>query len=105
MPKAYLIGPGDKRRRKRAKSSKRERQMNPVTPGSERPRPARRRNPATMPPVSATLEGLRTLYDRDTLSEEDALNLICDPREGEPGYWRKSLYADFGNWPKRRISR
>jgi len=87
MPKAYLIGPGDKPRRKRVKSSKRERRKNPVAPASEQPQPfPQMRTLATVPGVGAVLKRARTPYDRDTLSEEEALNLICDAREAEPAY-------------------
>jgi hypothetical protein len=87
MPKAYLIGPADKRRRKSAKSSKRERRINPVAPASERPQPfPQMRTLGTVPGVSAVLKRARTPYDRNPLSEEEALNLICDAREDEPAY-------------------
>src|SRR5947208_17137240 len=100
MPKAYLLGPADKRRRKSAKSLKRERRgknpvaKNPVAPASEQPQPLpHMRRLADVAGVNAVLKRARTPYDRDPLSEEEALNLICDAREAEPAYRMKNLYA------------
>ena len=89
MPKAYLIGPADKRRRKSAESSKRGRRLlrNPVAPASEQPQPfPQMRTLATVPGVNAVLKRARTPYERNPLNEEEALNLICDAREDEPAY-------------------
>ena len=90
MPKAYLIGPADKRQRKSAKRSKRgTRRMarNPVAPASEYPQPLpHMRRLAEVPGVNAVLKRAKTPYDRKPLSEDEALNLICDAREAEPAY-------------------
>ena len=92
MPKAYLIGPADKRRRKSAKRSKRETRRsrvakNTVAPASEYPQPlSQMRRLAEVPGVNAVLKRSRTPYDRNPLSGEEALNLICDAREDEPAY-------------------
>ena len=89
--KARLISgsePAGKGRRKSAKRSKREtRRMarNPGAPASEYPQPLpHMRRLAEVPGVNAVLKRARTPYDPNPLSEEEALNLICDAREDEP---------------------
>jgi len=41
---------------------------------------------AEVPGVNAVLKRAKTPYDRKPLSEDEALNLICDARECEPAY-------------------
>jgi len=61
--------------------------MNPVAPASEQPQPFPQMwTLATVPGVGAVLKRARTPYDGNPLSEEEALNLICDAREDEPAY-------------------
>ena len=100
--KARLISgsaPVGKGRRKSAKRSKREtRRMarNPVAPGSDYPQPLpHMRRLAEVPGVNAVLKRARTPYDRDPLSEEEALNLICDAREDEPAYPIEKLVKKY----------
>jgi hypothetical protein len=44
-----------------------------------------------VPGVEAILERARSPYVNNPLSEEEALNLICDAREDEPTYPIKKL--------------
>ena len=72
------------RRRRLAKSA--------VAPGGpiSRPLPQLRRL-ADVPGVNAILQRARSPYVHDPLSEDEALNLICDAREDEPTYPIKKL--------------
>jgi len=60
---------------------------NPAAPASESPQtfPQERRL-ATIPGVIAVLKRARIPYKRHPLSEDEALNLICDARKDEPSF-------------------
>ncbi|PYV17737.1 MAG: hypothetical protein DMG21_07340 [Acidobacteria bacterium] len=46
---------------------------------------------AEVPGVEAVLERARTPYRKKPLSEDEALNLVCDAREDEPHFPIKHL--------------
>jgi hypothetical protein len=50
---------------------------------------------ASVPGVAAVLERARTPYRKNPLSEDEALNLICDARSGEPTYPLEKLLKKF----------
>ena len=65
---------------------------NPVSPveGSPMPFPQLRKI-AEVPGVEAVLERARTPYRKRPLSDDEALNLVCDAREDEPHFPIKKL--------------
>jgi hypothetical protein len=65
---------------------------NPVSPGGPIPPPfPQMRRLSEVPGVEAILERARSPYVRKPLTEDEALNLICDAREDEPTYPIKKL--------------
>jgi hypothetical protein len=50
---------------------------------------------ATVPGVAAVLDRARTPYRKNPLSEDEALNLICDARSDEPTYPLEKLLKKF----------
>ena len=50
---------------------------------------------ATVPGVGAILKRARTPYKKNPLTEDEALNLICDARSDEPTYPIKELVKKF----------
>lgn len=46
---------------------------------------------ASTPGVVAVLDRVRTPYRKNPLSEDEALNLVCDAREDEPHFPLKKL--------------
>ena len=85
-----------KARKHAAKDRRRRRIKNPVNPaeGSAMPFPQLRRI-ETAPGVIAVLERARTPYRENPLSEDEALNLVCDAREDEPHFPLKKLLKKF----------
>lgn len=82
--------------RKHAAKNHRRRIKNPVNPveGSAMPFPQLRRIVST-PGVAAVLDRARTPYRENPLSEDEALNLVCDAREDEPHFPLKKLLKKF----------
>jgi hypothetical protein len=58
-------------------------------------------NPARAPGVGAVLRRARTPYKRNPLSEDEALNLVCDARSDEPTYLIEKLFKKFGDGLER----
>jgi len=54
-----------------------------------------RRPIASVPGVAAVLERARTPYRKNPLSEDEALNLICDARSDEPTYPLEQLLKKY----------
>jgi hypothetical protein len=52
---------------------------------------------ASAPGVAAVLERARIPYRKRPLTEDQALNLICDARSDEPTYPLEKLLKKFGN--------
>ena len=50
---------------------------------------------ASVPGVAAVLDRARTPYRKNPLSEDEALNLICDARSDEPTYPLEKLLKKF----------
>jgi hypothetical protein len=68
----------------------------PVASLDERFQPvAQTRALASVSGVAALLERARTPYRKNPLSEDEALNLICDARSGEPTYPLENLLKKF----------
>jgi hypothetical protein len=79
-------------RTKRVKRSK-----NPVATVDERLYPSAQLRPiASVPGVAAVLRRARTPYRNNPLTEDEALNLICDARSDEPTYPLEKLLKKFG---------
>ena len=49
----------------------------------------------SVPGVAAVLERARTPYRKNPLSEDEALNLICDARSDEPTYPLEKLLKKY----------
>jgi hypothetical protein len=52
---------------------------------------------ASVPGVNAVLKRAQTPYKRNPLSEDEALNLVCDARSHQPAYPIKKLLRKFGH--------
>jgi hypothetical protein len=64
-----------------------KRLKNPVAAVDEHVHPFPQLRPiASAPGVAAVLERARTPYRKNPLTEDEALNLICDARSDEPTY-------------------
>ncbi len=50
---------------------------------------------ATVPGVSAVLKRARTPYRKSPLSEDEALNLVCDARKNEPTFPLSKLLRQY----------
>ncbi len=73
-------------------SRRRKRVKNPVSPAGPAPQPFPQfRRLVDVPGVNAILQRARSPYVNNPLSEDEALNLICDAREDEPTYPIKKL--------------
>ncbi|MFZ0961978.1 MAG: hypothetical protein WAO35_13825 [Terriglobia bacterium] len=71
--------------RRNSSTTRRLATKNRVSPAEEHLFPAPRLvSLANAPGVSAVMERARTPYKRHPLSEDEALNLICDARKHEP---------------------
>ncbi len=81
--------------RKPGKASRRIRRIrvkNPVATTRENAHPfPQMRTVASVPGVGAVLKRARTPYKKRPLTEDEALNLICDARSDEPTYPIKKL--------------
>lgn len=78
-------------------SKRRKRRKTPAAVAGENPPPfPQMRRPATVPGVGAVLERARIPYNHRPLSEDDALNLICDARQEEPAYPIEKLLKKLG---------
>ena len=66
---------------------KRKRIRTPVPAVDEHQRPfAQLTRLANVPGVTAVMERAKTPYKKRPLSEDEALNLICDSRKNEPAF-------------------
>jgi len=75
-----------------------ERLKNPVTAVEEHLHPFPQPRPiASAPGVAAVLRRARTPYRKNPLTEDEALNLICDARSDEPTYPLEKLLKKFGS--------
>ena len=69
---------------------------NPVAAVDEHLHPFPRLCPtASVPGVAAVLERARIPYRKNLLTEDEALNLICDARSDEPTYPLEKLLKKF----------
>ncbi len=69
---------------------------NPVAAIDEHLHPFPQLRPiASVPGVAAVLERARVPYRKNPLSEDEALNLICDARSDEPTYPLEKLLKKF----------
>jgi len=69
---------------------------NPVATVDEHLYPSPQLRPiASVPGVAAVLERARMPYRKNPLSEDEALNLICDARSDEPTYPIEKLLKKF----------
>ncbi len=87
--------------RKRGKASRRIRRIrvkNPVASTRQHAHPfPQMRTVASVPGVGAVLKRARTPYKKRPLTEDEALNLICDARSDEPTYPIKKLLKKYGH--------
>ena len=65
--------------------------------GGQAVRFGQRRTVAAIPAVGAILKRARTPYRKNPLTEDEALNLVCDARNDEPTYPVKKLLKKFKN--------
>jgi hypothetical protein len=73
------------RKRSNGPASRLTRIKNPVSAVDEDLHPFPQLAPlASVPGVSAVIERARTPYRKHPLSEDEALNLVCDARKNEP---------------------
>jgi hypothetical protein len=81
-----------RKQRSRRTTDKFNRRRDPVAAAEEhlhdfpQPRPI-----ASVPGVAAVLKRARVPYRKNPLSEDEALNLICDARSDEPTYPLENL--------------
>ena len=69
---------------------------NPVAAVDEHLHPFPQLRPiASVPGVAAVLERARLPYRKNPLSEDEALNLVCDARSDEPTYPLEKLLKKF----------
>ena len=85
------------RRRRDVRITKKVRRLkNPVAAVDEHLHPFLQLRPiASVPGVAAVLERARTPYRKNPLTEDEALNLICDARSDEPTYPLEKLLKRF----------
>ena len=85
------------RKQQRGRTTKKLRPgKNPLAAIDEHLQPFPQLRPiASVPGVAAVLERARTPYRKNPLSEDEALNLICDARSGEPTYPLEKLLKKF----------
>jgi hypothetical protein len=77
-------------------TKKAKRLKNPVSAVDEHLHPFPQLRPiASVPGVAAVLERARMPYRKNPLSEDEALNLICDARSDEPTYPLEKLLKKF----------
>jgi hypothetical protein len=73
------------RKRRNTPTPRLARIKNPVSAVDEHSYPFPQLTPlAHVPGVSAVIERARTPYRKNPLSEDEALNLVCDARKNEP---------------------
>ena len=73
-----------------------KRLKNPVAAVDEHLHPFPQFRPvASVPGVAAVLERARIPYRKNPLSEDEALNLICDARSDEPTYPLEKLLKKY----------
>jgi len=73
------------RKRRNNMITKLARIKNPVSAVDEHLHPFPHLTPlASVPGVNAVIERARTPYKKNPLSEDEALNLVCDARKNEP---------------------
>jgi len=78
-------------------TKKLRRLKNPVAAVDEHLHPFPQLRPiASVPGVAAVLKRARFPYRKNPLSEDEALNLICDARSNEPTYPLEKLLKKFG---------
>jgi len=81
-----------------ARSKRPRRIKNPVPAIKEHLHPFPQMRPiASVPGVNAVLKRAQTPYKRNPLSEDEALNLVCDARSHQPAYPIKKLLRKFGH--------
>lgn len=51
----------------------------------------------SVPGVGAVLKRAKTPYKKNPLSEDEALNLVCDARSDEPTHPIEKLFKKFGH--------
>ena len=85
------------RKRRDVRITKKVRRLkNPVAAVDEHLHPFPQFRPvASVPGVAAVLERARIPYRKNPLSEDEALNLICDARSDEPTYPLEKLLKKF----------
>ncbi|HXX23709.1 MAG TPA: hypothetical protein VEO19_11215 [Terriglobia bacterium] len=84
------------RLRKGLITKKVRRLKNPVAAVDEHLHPFPQLRPiASVPGVAAVLERARVPYKKNPLSEDEALNLICDARSDEPTYPLEKLLKKY----------
>jgi hypothetical protein len=85
------------RKQQRGRITKKVRRLrNPVAAADEHLHPFPQLRPiASVPGVAAVLERARMPYRKNPLSEEEALNLICDARSDEPTHPLEKLLKKF----------
>ena len=81
-----------------ARSKRPRRIKNPAPAIKEHLHPFPQMRPiASVPGVNAVLKRAQTPYKRNPLSEDEALNLVCDARSHQPTYPIKKLFRKFGH--------
>jgi len=87
----------DMRKQQRRRITKKVRRLkNPVAAVDEHLHPFPQLRPiASVPGVAAVLERARLPYRKNPLSEDEALNLVCDARSDEPTYPLEKLLKKF----------
>jgi len=82
----------------RTHGSPRRRIKNPVPVTAEHLHPFPQMRPiAAVPGVGAVLKRARTPYKKSPLSEDEALNLVCDARSLEPTHPIEKLFKKFSH--------
>jgi len=85
----------------KARSKRPRRIRNPVPAIEEHLHPFPQMRPiASVPGVNAVLKRAETPYKRDPLSEDEALDLVCDARSHEPTHPIRKLFRKFGYEPE-----
>jgi len=84
-------------KQQRGRITKKTRRLkNPVVAVDAQVHPLSHLRPlASVPSVAAVLERARTPYRKNPLSEDEALNLICDARSDEPTYPLEKLLKKY----------
>ncbi len=84
MPRTRVFGAES---RQLASKRRAKRKSNPESASLERL--------TSVPSLGAVLRRARTPYKKRPLSEDEALNLVCDARQGEPTYPIEKLLKKF----------